>query len=196
MTMLYQYSGTGEYLGSSEAQRRPNGQEIIDRLNSTVIAPPQAGEKQVAVWNGASWTVEEDHRQKRDQGGVIIEGSGTAYWLPEDKHTSPARHMTSIGKLPAGAMLARPAQSLAEAQADKLEEISTAYQSVLAYVIAPEGKDNLAAALAVADFTADDPEGLAFIRTKLAARKKELEAQTTAAGTVAAVQAVEVRFAV
>jgi hypothetical protein len=89
-----------------------------------------------------------------------------------------------------------PAPTLDEARARKLEEISTAYQGVLAYVIAPEGKDALAAALAVADFTVDDPEGLAFIRTKLAARKKELEAQTTAAGTVAAVQAVDVSFAV
>ncbi|MDD2967180.1 MAG: hypothetical protein PHN64_06845 [Desulfovibrionaceae bacterium] len=86
--------------------------------------------------------------------------------------------------------------SLDATRARKLAEIAAAYESVLAYVIAPEGKDNLAAALAVADFTAEDPEGLAFIRAKLAARKAELEAQTRAAGSVDAVQAVEVRFAV
>jgi hypothetical protein len=86
--------------------------------------------------------------------------------------------------------------SLDATRARKLDEIAQAYASVLAYVIAPEGKDALAAALAVADFTADDPEGLDFIRTKLAARKAELEAQTTAAGSVEDVQAVEVHFAV
>ncbi|MDD2967667.1 MAG: hypothetical protein PHN64_09385 [Desulfovibrionaceae bacterium] len=87
-----------------------------------------------------------------------------------------------------------PPPMLAEVQADKLTEIAAAYDSVLAYVVAPEGKDNLAAALAVADFTADDPEGLAFIRTKLAARKKELEEAVNAAGSVGNVQAIAVSF--
>lgn len=82
----------------------------------------------------------------------------------------------------------------AEVQADKLAEIAAAYDTVLAYVIAPEGKDNLAAALAVADFTAEDPEGLAFIRAKLVARKKELEEAVNAAGSVGNVQAIAVSF--
>ena len=89
-----------------------------------------------------------------------------------------------------------PMPTLNEVKQDKLAEIATAYDSVLAYVIAPEGKDALAAALAVADFTADDPEGLAFIRAQLAGRKEELEAATNAAGSVEAVQAVVVSFAV
>ena len=89
-----------------------------------------------------------------------------------------------------------PIPTLNEIKQDKLAEIATAYDSVLAYVIAPEGKDALAAALAVADFTADDPEGLAFIRAQLAGRKEELEAATNAAGSVEAVQAVVVSFAV
>ena len=89
-----------------------------------------------------------------------------------------------------------PMPTLNEVKQDKLAEIATAYDSVLAYVIAPEGKDALAAALAVADFTADDPEGLAFIRGKLAARKKELEAAVDAATDAAAVEAVSVGFAV
>lgn len=87
-----------------------------------------------------------------------------------------------------------PPPMLAEVQADKLTEIAAAYDSVLAYVIAPEGTDNLAAALAVADFTAEDPEGLAFIRAKLAAHKKELEEAVNAAGSVGNVQAIAVSF--
>ncbi|MDD2966770.1 MAG: hypothetical protein PHN64_04665 [Desulfovibrionaceae bacterium] len=86
--------------------------------------------------------------------------------------------------------------SLDATRARKLAEIAAAYDTVLAYVIAPEGTDNLAAALAVADFTTDDSEGLAFIRAKLAARKKELEEAVNAAGSVEDVNAVSVSFAV
>jgi hypothetical protein len=35
-------------------------------------------------------------------------GGGTAYWLPGDTHTSPARYIDALGPLPDGALLAAP----------------------------------------------------------------------------------------
>jgi hypothetical protein len=89
-----------------------------------------------------------------------------------------------------------PARSFADVKQDKLAEIATAYDSVLAYIISPESYGEIAAALAVADFAADDPEGLAFIRAQLKTRRAELEAAVAAAPDAAAVEAVSVGFAV
>ena len=84
--------------------------------------------------------------------------------------------------------------SLDATRTRKLAEIAVAYESVLAYVIAPEGTDNLAAALAVADFAADDPEGFTFIRQQLKARRTALEAAVAASFDADAVQAIVVSF--
>ena len=196
MTLLYSYDQHGEFLYASPAQTRPNGEEILDRLNATPLAPPQADAQQAAVWDGTAWALHEDHRQKRDAGGVFIEGSGTAYWLPSDSWQSPARSMTTLGALPTGAQTTRPAKPLDVLKQDKLTAIATAYNSVLAYILSPESSGEIAAALAVADFSADDPEGLAFIRAQLKTRRAELEAAVNAAATVSEVNAVSVGFAV
>ena len=86
--------------------------------------------------------------------------------------------------------------SLEATRTRRLAEISAAYERVLAYIISPESSGEIAAALAVADFSADDPEGLAFIRAQLKARRAELEAAVNAAPDAAAVNAVDVGFAV
>ena len=88
----------------------------------------------------------------------------------------------------------KPERSLDEVKQDKLAEISAAYERVLAYIISPESSGEIAAALAVADFSADDPEGLAFIRAQLKARRTALEAAVAASFDTAAVQAIVVSF--
>lgn len=102
--------------------------------HSTFTPPPAAGEKQAAVWNGAKWEIVEDHRQKRDKGGVIIKESGTAHWLPGDTWESPARYMTELGPLPDDAILARPekpAPTLDEAKAAKMAAIDAETSSAI-----------------------------------------------------------------
>ena len=130
---LYKYDlKTGEFTGKMEAQKRPNGQDIVDVIGATVQQPPQAGEKQAARWTGAGWELVEDHRQTRDKGGVIVEGSGTPYWLPGDTWQTPARYLTELGPLPEGALLERPekteeeivAETLSAAKADRAVAVS------------------------------------------------------------------------
>jgi len=70
------------------------------------------------------WTETPDHRQKKDDRDRIIEGSGTAYYLPEDNHQSEAKYMTELGELPKNALLIKPIKTLAEAKTEKLEEIT------------------------------------------------------------------------
>lgn len=121
---LYKYDlKTGEHTGEIEAQKRPNGEFITDVIAATTQVPPAAGEKQAACWMGEGWELVEDHRQTRDKGGVIVEGSGTPYWLPGDTWQTPARYITELGPLPEGALLERPKKTTEEIEK---EETATA----------------------------------------------------------------------
>jgi hypothetical protein len=66
---LYNYSAsTGEYLGKSEAQLDPlesikAGTDVFLNLaTATLIAPPEAGANQKAVWQGEQWSLVDDYR--------------------------------------------------------------------------------------------------------------------------------------
>ena len=127
---------THEYLYSENAFRDPleskaQGRDVwLLPADSTFMAPLAAKKGHAVVWNGTAWEYKEDHRQIRDKGGVIEEGSGTPYWLPGDTYESPARYMKELGDLPEGAMLkkpAKPAEVVAqeELQAAKAERAAT-----------------------------------------------------------------------
>ena len=119
---LYKYDlKNGEYLSKRKATLRPNGQPILDATGYTPVEPPEAPDGYVPVWNGTAWELTEDHRQKRDKGGVIIDTTGTPYWLPGDTHATPARYLTELGPLPEGALLERP-----EKTAEEIETEATA----------------------------------------------------------------------
>lgn len=126
--LIYKYDPTTKELtGSKPAQKRPNGQPIVDVLNATMVEPPTLEDKQQAVWNGESWEVLDDHRK---QPGVT--DSGTPYWLPGDAWNTPARYMTELGPLPEGAFLEAPAKTdeelaaedLAQAKAERADAVS------------------------------------------------------------------------
>ena len=127
MQLYKHHPVTGEYLGSRPAQKRPNGEEIVDALYAVAEEPPMLAEGFVAVWNGEAWVATEDHRQKPG-----VEGSGTAYWLPGDTWRTPARFMTELGPLPEGALLEAPAktdeelaaETLAQAKAERADAVS------------------------------------------------------------------------
>ena len=39
---------------------------------------------------------------------MIVEGTGTPFWMPGDDWQTPARYMAELGKLPEGAILGKP----------------------------------------------------------------------------------------
>ena len=120
---------TKEYLYAEDAFLDPLETEQQGRdvyllpADSTFTAPLDVKEGYVVCWNGSAWEYIEDHRQKRDMGGVPIEGTGTAYWLPGDTWQSDARYMKELGPLPEGAVTVRPKKSLEELKADKVSQI-------------------------------------------------------------------------
>lgn len=126
----YCYSpDTGEYAGTDLCQPDPLESEQAGApvwllpANATLTAPnltPQ--DKQALCWTGETWELKEDHRQKRDMGGVPIEGTGTAYWLPGDTYGTAPRYMDTLGPLPDNAVLTAPAKSTAQLWEDLRSE--------------------------------------------------------------------------
>ena len=115
----YRYdTETKEYLYSEEVFLDPLETEKAGKpvyllpADSTFAEPLKTKDGYAVVWNGDRWEYIEDHRQKRDNGGVIVEGTGTPFWMPEDNWQTPARYMTALGKLPKDAILEKPVPSL------------------------------------------------------------------------------------
>lgn len=113
--LTYKFNAqTKEFLYSEEAFLDPleteqQGKDVyLLPADSTFTEPLEAKDGYAVVWSGKAWEYIEDHRQKRDEGGVLVEGSGTPYWMPGDAWDSPARYMTELGPLPEGALLERP----------------------------------------------------------------------------------------
>ena len=130
--ILHKYDlKNGEYKGTQEAQKRPNGAFITDVIGATTQEPPAVGEKQAARWTGTAWEVVEDHRQTRDKGGVIEEGSGTPYWMEGDTYTTPARYVTELGPLPEGALLQRPEKTAEEREKEESAAAQMQANSIL-----------------------------------------------------------------
>jgi hypothetical protein len=96
MQNVYSYCReTGEYLGSTPALTNPgkSGGILIPAF-STVIAPPEAGENQAAVFDAASKTWE-----------IVLDFRGTPYW---DADGAP-HTIAELGEtIPAGASTTPP----------------------------------------------------------------------------------------
>ena len=118
---------TKEFLCAEEAFLDPLETKVQGKnvwllpTDSTFAAPPERKGGYAAVWNGQAWEYIEDHRQKRDKGGVLIEDSGTAYWMPGDTWQSPARYMTDLGPLPQNAILKKPAKPAEVVEREQLQ---------------------------------------------------------------------------
>lgn len=129
---------TKEYLYAEEAFLDPLETEQAGKpvyllpADSTFTEPLESKDGYAVCWNGSAWEYIEDHRQTRDKGGVPVEGSGTAYWMPGDDYQTPARYMTELGPLPAGAMLVKPEkpadvlakEELAKAKAERAAAVA------------------------------------------------------------------------
>ena len=59
---MYMYDlKTGEYTGSRDATRRPNGEYILEATGATSVAPPAViPTGQTARWTGDAWEKVED----------------------------------------------------------------------------------------------------------------------------------------
>ena len=130
---------TKEYLYAEEAfldplESKAQGKPVYLLPADSTFTEPLTEKKGYAVcWNGKAWEYIEDLRQKRDKGGVIVEGTGTPFWMPGDDWQTPARYMTELGKLPEGAMLEKP-EKPAEVVAE--EELAAAKDKRAAAVAA------------------------------------------------------------
>lgn len=132
----YKYhSGTKEYLYAEDAFLDPleteqHGKPVyLLPADSVFDAPPAAKPGYAVVWSGAAWELVEDHRQKRDRGGVPLEGTGTPFWMPGDTWQTPARYMKELGPLPDGAMFEQPEKPLEEVRKEKLSELSSKFSA-------------------------------------------------------------------
>ena len=103
---IYNFSATtGEFLGSQRVAMFIDEDTPLMPRNSTKIAPPEAGEGEVAVWEYDAWSVQVDNR-------------GSVYWLDDG-----TRHViTEIGdELPANALDEAPPPPLEDQKAAALE---------------------------------------------------------------------------
>lgn len=110
--LVYKYDEKGIFVGAEETELDPleseaQGKEIYLLPPNATFSVPEEKEDFAPVWDGEKWTQIEDHR-------------GTKYWLPDDKHGSPAREMKELGALPAGASLTEPEPTAEELAAIEL----------------------------------------------------------------------------
>lgn len=107
MTNIHNYDAeTGAYLSTAKAGLDPLDRKPMVPANATLIAPPEAGEKEVPVWVDDAWTIKPDHR-------------GAEYWLADRSHHT----VTEIGEVPpANALDEEPPKPLEELKADALVE--------------------------------------------------------------------------
>ena len=195
---MYMYDlKTGEYTGSRDATRRPNGEYILEATGATSVAPPAViPTGQTARWTGDAWEKVEDHRQHMDERGR--KEGGTPYWLPDDTWRSEPRYIEDLGPLPEGALFEKPERPLDEYKADKRREIAAGYTAALTATLTMPAESPSAAEVATgaALFAADDAVGLADVQTILIARRDELLAAVEAAQRRETVSAIVVSYPV
>lgn len=116
--ILYIYDlATGEYLYQREAQLL-NGEPLTECACGTLTPIPTEIPKGKAVcWNGSAWNLVEDHRQKTDDNGQLV--GGTPFWPADATWMTPPSYMTTLGPIPANALLVQP-----EKPAPSVEELS------------------------------------------------------------------------
>ena len=195
---MYMYDlKTGEYTGSRDATRRPNGEYILEATGATSVAPPAViPTGQTARWTGDAWEKVEDHRQHMDERGR--KEGGTPYWLPDDTWRSEPRYMEELGPLPSDALLERPRRPLEEYKADKRRKIIAGYTAALTATLTMPAESPSAAEVATgaALFATDDAVGLADVQAILIARRDELLAGVETAQNREAVSTIVVSYPV
>lgn len=196
--MMYTFDPqTRAHTGSRPAQV-VGGKPLTQSAYATATPPPDViPEGKVARWTGTQWELVENHRQHLDSTGT--KQGGTPFWLAgEDDWQSPPRYTEDLGPLPAGAMTARPEKPLSVVKEEKEREVRSACDAaIIASLTMPAASPSVTeVSVAAASLAAVDPDGPDTILALHAARRDELLALIQAADSVAAVQAVEVSYAI
>lgn len=192
MAIAHRYTRPDQYYTSSaEDHGHPPYNSTPDDL------PPRPWGSQWPQYVNGAWVLVEDHRERKSPAFATEDAQdGTAYWLPEDTHDTPARHMHTPGPLPADALPARPEQPLEAVKAAKSSDILAGHEAALAGAVALSDPTPSTVAVEAGLLAASDPEGLEYVRNALAARRAALLAAVAAADTAEAVQAIVVSYAV
>lgn len=108
---------TKEFKNEVNAQLDPlesekAGKDIYLLPANATWSKPEPKDGCVAIWNGKTWAMVEDHRKQE-------------YWLPGDQYGAPAKEMKELGPLPEGATLTAPERTLEEVKAAKIAELKT-----------------------------------------------------------------------
>mgnify|MGYP000242359477 FL=1 len=188
---------TGEYTGSRDATRRPNGEYILEATGATPVAPPAViPTGQTARWTGEAWETVEDHRQHMDERGR--KEGGTPYWLPGDTWRSEPRYIEDLGPLPEGALFEKPERPLDEYKADKRREIAAGYTAALTATLTmpAEAPSPVEVATGAALFAVDDAVGLVDVQMILIARRDELLEAVDAATNQEALENIVIDYPV
>ena len=188
---------TGEYTGSRDATRRPNGEYMLEATGATPVAlPADIPAGHIARWTGDAWEAVEDHRQHMDERGR--KEGGTPYWLPGDTWRSEPRYTEELGPLPDGALLTKPERPLSEYRDDKRREVAAGYTAALtATLTMPAANPSaLEVTMGAALFAADDAVGLADVQKILTARRDALFALVDGAASRAELGQIEVPYPV
>lgn len=188
---------TGEYTGSRDATRRPNGEYMLEATGATPVAlPADIPAGHIARWTGDAWEAVEDHRQHMDERGR--KEGGTPYWLPGDTWRSEPRYTEELGPLPDGALLTKPERPLSEYRDDKRREVAAGYTAALtATLTMPAANPSaLEVTMGAALFAADDAVGLADVQKILTARRDALFALVDGAASRAELGQIEVSYPV
>ncbi len=191
MAIAHRYTRPDQYYTSSvEDHGYPPYNSTPDEL------PPRPWASVWPQYDG-KWVLVEDHRERKAPAfSAEDEQEGTGYWLPDDTHDTPARHMHTPGPLPQGALTARPEQPLADVKTAKVATIIAGHEAALAGAVALSDPTPSTVAVEAGLLAASDPEGLEYVRNALAARRAALLAAVAAADTADAVEAIIVSYAV
>ena len=188
---------TGEYTGSRDATRRPNGEYMLGATGATPVAlPADIPAGHVARWTGEAWETVEDHRQHMDERGR--KEGGTPYWLPGDTWRSEPRYIEDLGPLPEGALFEKPERPLDEYKADKRREIAAGYTAALTATLTmpAEAPSPVEVATGAALFAVDDAVGLVDVQKILIARRDELLEAVDAATNQEALENIVIDYPV
>lgn len=174
MTKCYQYTADGYYAREAEDYGLlPN--------NATSTAPTLV-DGHIPRWTGTAWEQVENHKGKT---GYV---NGEPFTVKE------------YGALPKGWSDTPPPPTLAEVQAVKRAKIAAGFDAAMSASLtmpsASAPPSSFAVATALYEWRTEDAAGYADLLAIHTARRAELEAAVNAAPDAAAVNAVDVGFAV
>lgn len=203
-TYLYYFDDNDPLLPYTHVVERDIPEGCFPPRNVLLIKPrldehyiPLVGEWPVANEARDGWNYVKDHRQKYDERGVVIEGTGTPYWLPGDTYGQPARYMETLGSLPKDIKLLPPDKPIETVKRNKINEINNGYVNTISYLLL-DGSDitnaPTEAVFMLEEAKQYDADGVALVIERLTEHKRKLLQCVQDASTVSVVESIVVKY--